>query len=101
MSKHQLGLGPGRAPQLLERWHLHTGTVKLFISGPGPEAWLACSESYYSGQIGSEEEREIAHAALAILNEQHGQDKDAGPAEIRAALERSRHQLKSSPAACP
>lgn len=90
MSKYNLCPNSTPTPQAVEPWHLHTGTVRLYICGPGTDAWLACSESYYTGRIGSDEEREIARAALVFLNREHGQDKDAGPAEIRAALERAR-----------
>lgn len=90
MSKHNFGLAAAPIPQASESWHLHTGTVRLYICGPGTDAWLACSESYYSGQIGSDEEREIARLAIEILNQQHGQDKDAGPDEIRTAMARAR-----------
>ena len=90
MSKHNFGLAAAPIAQASESWHLHTGTVRLYICGPGTDAWLACSESCYSGQIGSEEEREIARRAIALLKREHLQDKDAGPTEIRAALERAR-----------
>lgn len=94
MSKHKLcptGFAP--TPQAFEPWHLHTGTVQLFIVGPGQHAMLACTESYYTGRIGSDEELQIARLALDILSREHGQDKDAGPAEIRAALERARTKI--------
>ena len=101
MSKHSFGLAAAPIPQTSESWHLHTGTVRLYICGPGTDAWLACSESYYSGRIGSDEEREIAHAALALLKRDHLQDKDAGPTEIRAALERARCQILTlNPQSC-
>lgn len=97
MSKHKL-CHPGSkpTPPILHVWELHTGTIKLFICGPGQDAWLACSESYYSGTIGSDEEREIALAAVALLNRDHLQDKDAGPTEIRAALERARRLFSAA-----
>lgn len=74
----------------LHIWELHVGTVQLFIVGPGPDAWLACSKSYYSGQVGTDEERNIARRAVILLNREQMQTKDAGPAEITAALERAR-----------
>ena len=70
----------------LHIWGLHVGWIQLFIAGPGPDAWLACSESYYYGQVGTEEERNLARRAVAILNRTHRQNNDAGPSEIRAAL---------------
>lgn len=103
MSTHQLcppGPQPAATPvaAVLHIWELHVGTVQLFIVGPGPAAWLACSESVYSGQIGTDEERAIARRAVILLNREHLQDKDAGPAEIKAALERARraYQLANS-----
>lgn len=95
MSKHNFGLAAAPTPKAFDPWHLHTGTVKLYICGPGPgpDSMLACSESYYSGQIGSDEERQIAAAAIAILNQERPGDKDAGPTEIRAALERARTEI--------
>lgn len=82
----------------LHIWEVHVGTVQLFISGPGQDAWLACSESYYSGRIGTDEERDIARRAVILLNDEQIQNKDAGPTEIRAALERARraYQLANS-----
>ena len=93
MSKYNLCPNSTPTPQALEAWHLHTGTVRLYICGPGADAWLACSESYYSGQIGTDKERAIAHAAITLLKREHLQDKDAGPTEIRAALERAHCQI--------
>lgn len=74
----------------LHIWEMHVGTVQLFICGPGPDAWLAYSESYYTGQVGTEEERNIARRAVAILNREQLQNKDAGPTEIKAALARAK-----------
>lgn len=67
-------------------WQLVQGTVKLIIMGPGRDAWLACSDAYYSGQIGSDRERKIALAAIEKLKLKHGEDIDAGVPEIRSAL---------------
>lgn len=72
----------------LHAWELHIGTVQLFICGPGPDAWLACSDPCYSGQIGTDHERAVARRALLILNREHLQNKDAGPEEIKQALAR-------------
>jgi hypothetical protein len=80
----------------LHIWEVHVGTVQLFISGPGPHAWLACSESCYSGQIGTDEERAIARRAVALLNRHQLQNKDAGPDEIKAALEVARRAYLST-----
>lgn len=83
----------------LHIWELHVGTVQLFIVGPGPNAWLACSESCYSGQIGTDEERRIARYAVILLNNERLQDKDAGPDEIKDALQRAHraYQLVDAP----
>jgi len=71
-------------------WEMHVGWVQLFIVGPGQDSWLVCSEAYYTGQIGTDQEREIARRAVILLNREQLQNKDAGPTEIRAALERAR-----------
>lgn len=67
-------------------WHLHVGTVQLFIVGPGPEAWLACSEASYLGQVGTDEERNLARRALRFLSLRHAKDMDAGVDTIRHAM---------------
>lgn len=67
-------------------WHLHIGFVQLFIVGPGFDAWHACSKSYYTGQVGTDDERAIAHRAVHILARRHRDDKEAGSAEIHRAL---------------
>jgi len=69
-----------------ELWHLHTGTVMLFIVGPGEFAMQKCSEAVYSGKIGTQKEREIARIALGILNNDIHNNLDAGPEVIREAL---------------
>jgi hypothetical protein len=74
-------------------WELHIGTVQLFISGPGPDAWLACSEPCYSGSIGTDHERHVAHKAVTILRKNHGQNKDAGIPEIQTALALARAEI--------
>ena len=79
-------------------WEMHVGWIQLFIAGPGPDAWLACSESYYYGQVGTEDERNLARRAVAILAVAHRQNNDAGPNEIRAALELARTQSEPIPA---
>lgn len=82
-------------------WEMHIGSVQLFIEGPGPDAWLACSKSCYSGQVGTDEERSIARRAVAILTRSHLHNKDAGPNEIRTALELARTQSDPIPAPEP
>lgn len=83
-------------------WELHVGTVQLFIVGPGPDAWLKCSEASYDGTIGSCRERAIARRAVRILNPTRREDKDAGPTEIRAALDAAEadYERESQLAAC-
>lgn len=69
-------------------WSLIQGTVQLFISGPGPQAWCACSKPNYEpgSKPGTPQERVIALAALQILIKRHREDKDAGVVHIQDAL---------------
>ena len=78
-------------------WEMHIGFVQLFICGPGSDAWLACSESYYYGRVGTAEERSLARRAVAILARTQRQNNDAGPNEIRAALDLARTQSEPIP----
>jgi hypothetical protein len=55
----------------IERWSMHIGTVHLFIVGPGEFSMLRCSEPYYQGAIGSDEEHAIANIAIHLLNKLH------------------------------
>jgi len=79
-----------------ELWHLHTGTVMLFIVGPGEFAMQKCSEAVYSGKIGTQKEREIARIALGILNNDIHNNLDAGPEVIREALEKAKAQHQTT-----
>lgn len=83
--------GTGTA-EAIRPWHLHIGLVQLFIVGPGPDAWLACSESCYSGQVGTDRERAIARRAIQILATRHRDDNTLGPAEIRTVLAEAAHE---------
>ncbi len=74
-----------------DTWHIHRGTVALYIIGPGPTAMHRASESYYTGRIGTEDEWRIARRAVRILS--HTAQDDAGPAEIHAALEIATHEI--------
>lgn len=70
-------------------WHIHVGKIHLYIVGPGEKAWLRCSAAYYKGQVGTDAERNLARRAIAILLADHHDDRQAGPAEIRAAMDRA------------
>lgn len=72
-------------------WRIEKGTVALFIIGPGSNAMHRCSESYYTGRIGSPEEWSIARRAVAILA--RADNDDAGPEEIQAAMDKATHQI--------
>jgi hypothetical protein len=76
---------------LQDAWRIETGTVALFILGPGPQAMHRASSSYYTGRIGSPEEWRIARRACAILSRTAA--PDAGPAEIQAAIEKAAHEI--------
>lgn len=68
----------------LPAWEIYTGSVYLYIVGPGPDAMRRCSRR--SMNPGTFEEKELAHKALEILNERFRENKDAGPTEILAVL---------------
>lgn len=70
------------------QWELITGTVQLFISGPGPQAWFACSKPNYEpgSKPGTPRECAIAKRALHICIQRHREDRDAGVSHIQEAL---------------
>jgi hypothetical protein len=72
----------------VQRWHLHRGTVQYFICGPGSAAMHPCSAPVYQGRYPTITVREgaIARKAIDILHDRHGQNRDAGPKDIQAAL---------------
>ncbi len=67
----------------------------LFIVGPGEFDMQKCSEAYYSGEIGTQKEREIAKIAIGILNKESQNDSDAGPEVIRRALEKAKAKYEA------
>ena len=75
---------PDRLAPHLPEWELHVGSVYLYIVGPGPDAMRRCS--LRSINPGTPEERNLARRAIAILNERHRENKEAGEAEILTAL---------------
>jgi hypothetical protein len=68
------------------RWHLHQGTVTLFIVGPGEFAMHKCSEPVYQGKIGTNKERDIAKIAIASLNANIQNNYEAAAEVIIQAL---------------
>ncbi len=85
------------APSTAITWSLEAGTVQLFIVGPGPDAWLACSRPNYQPRStpGTPREREIARQAVILLNQTHRNDKDAGIPQIQAALRLAAKQIRA------
>lgn len=81
-----------QTPELIEKWRLETGNIRLWIIGPGADAMHPASGVYYSGRIGSDEERQIARRAVQILDLTQ-RDSDAGPTEIQAALDLAARQI--------
>lgn len=75
---------PERLAPALPEWELHVGSVYLYIIGPGPTAMRRCSLRNINP--GTPAERDLARRAIAILNERFRENKDAGDAEILAAL---------------
>lgn len=53
---------------------------------------LRCSEPYYTGEIGSDEEKAIARIAVDQLNRELEQNISSGPEIIVAALEKAKAQ---------
>jgi hypothetical protein len=78
-------------PITILRWHLHRGTVRYFIVGPGSSAMHPCSIPDYASRSPTIRPREaaIARHAIQLLNIKHREDRDAGPAEIILALEQA------------
>ena len=70
-------------PAVPER-EIHTGSIYLYLVGPGPDSMRRCSRR--SMTPGTPEERALAERALAILNERHRENREAGAFEILAAL---------------
>lgn len=75
---------PDRLAPAVPEWEIHTGSIYLYLVGPGPDAMRRCSRR--SVTPGTPEERALAERALAILNERHRENRDAGVEEITAAL---------------
>lgn len=75
-------------PITIVRWHLHRGTHRYYIVGPGGTAMHPCSEPDYVGRHPTIQPREaaIARAAIADLNQRFRDNRDAGPEEIKQAL---------------
>lgn len=68
-------------------WQVVIGHMRLFIMGPGPNAWFPVSLPTSKGSPGTPKERRIAHAAVSILMEKHREDREIGPSVIRRVLE--------------
>ena len=79
--------------QAAGNWHLHVGTVQLFIVGDARNAWLACSVPQYARgeKVGTDEERAIAQRAVEILKHRHNFNPLAGAKEISEALEEAKN----------
>lgn len=75
---------PDRLAPALPEWEIYVGSIHLFLVGPGPDAMRKCSRRNVNP--GTPEEWALARRALAILNERHRENREAGEAEILAAL---------------
>lgn len=72
-------------------WHIHDGHMRLYIVGSDrqPSAWFPVTAADSSKtRHGTEEERSIAKQAVDWLKIHQRDNTEAGPAEIREALER-------------
>lgn len=76
---------PERWQPAFPEWEIHVGSIYLYLVGPGPNAMRRCSKANYQTP-GTPEEWEIARRALAILNERHRENNEAGEDEILAVL---------------
>jgi hypothetical protein len=89
---HADSIHRGTAPPVsLVRWHLHRGTHRYYIVGTGATAMHPCSVPDYASRTPTIQPREAAVARRAIqsLNIHHREDRDAGPAEIKLALQQA------------
>jgi hypothetical protein len=93
---HRIEIKSEPIVQKKDLWYLHKGLVMLFIVGPGEFAMQKCSEAVYSGEIGTQKEREIAKIAIGMLNTDAHNDLDAGPEVIREALEKAKAQHQTT-----
>ena len=79
------------ATPLVERqmnWELYSGTLRLYIVGPGQDAMFPVTAPNYSKDAhGTPQEREIARRAVSMLSIKYHDNREAGPKEIREALE--------------
>jgi hypothetical protein len=90
-----------KTPELIEKWRVEVGTIRLWIIGPGSDAMHPASEAYYSGPIGTDQERAIAQRAVHLLDIHH-RTRDAGKAEIQLALNQAADQIhKGEPLPMP
>ena len=71
-------------PLPLPKWEIYVGNVFLYIVGPGPTAMRRCSRRNLNP--GTPDEWALARRALEILKVRHYNNKEAGEAEILAAL---------------
>lgn len=78
-------------PFVVERsilWELHNGYMRLFIVGPGMNAWFPVTKASSTvTHHGTPKEREIARKAIASLSIRFHDNREAGPDDIRKALE--------------
>ena len=75
------------------RWELHIGYVRLALDGPFEHQWFPCSASYYTGRVGSDDERAVAMRAVEILNRDHRYDVAVCRPQIDSILRRAASEL--------
>lgn len=73
-----------------EYWCLHEGYGRLYICGPGPNAWFPVTgfSSAPNACHGTARERHIARQAVGLLSVRFHECGDATPEDIRATLEK-------------
>jgi hypothetical protein len=76
-------------PRLVQSWELYNGCMRLYICGPGMQAWFPVTAASSSSTIhGTAHERNIARKALLQLARRFHNTTEATPSCIRETLEK-------------
>lgn len=82
------GVEDSAAPR--DPWHMHVGSHKLYIVGPGPRAMWGVTEPCYKGRVGTAEERRIVRIAVSILRDEQRDNVEATREIVMEAMRRAR-----------
>lgn len=93
MNQSPISTVSDRSPDIRARnpqsWEMHVGTVHLFIVGPGSNSMWPVAGPYYRGQVGTDNERRIARAAVVILGREHRDNNEPTLELVMEAMERA------------